>query len=409
LVVVVGVVAHGQEIMVALIPRSSGGHTLKPSRIALSASASSSSPMAPCPPYRRPYVPKSYVKGIFAGSGNAGMSSPYIAAAVVALTRRPPEDLSLLYIGTASYDIAEYRRAQTGAFSSMGVAVRSLDVANVSVPREAMAEAVDGADIILVSGGNTMYAVDRWEYLGLGDLLRGATLSGKVVTGGSAGAICWFDGGHSDSMDPETHRLFKLKDETSRGDAADARMGKKPGKGGMKSPIFEEGTRSDEETEAETDVESDEDSKDSGASDWEYIRVGGLGILPGLICPHHDRVQSNGVLRLADFRAMMERHPCEVGIGIDHFAALEIDGTEYRVLSIPGQTGSVDVGGGSGGGKVPGVWINYVDDDGIVHSKVCPRSGKVFDLLQVLKYPAKHIVVDKRVKMCRKANPPLKD
>ena len=102
----------------------------------------------------------------------------------------------------------------------------------------------------------------------------------------------------------------------------------------------------------------------------------------------------------------MKRHSCEVGIGIDHFAALEIDGTEFRVLSIPGQTGSVDVGGG---GKVPGVWINYVDDDGIVHSKVCPRSGKVSDLLQMLKNPAKHLVMDKRVKLCRKANPPLKD
>ncbi len=349
--------------------------------------------MAPCPPHRRPFIPKGNVKGIFAGSGNAGMSSPFIAAAVISLTRRLPEDLSLLYIGTASYDIAEYRHMQTGAFSSMGVAVRSLDVANVSVPREAMADAVDEADIILVSGGNTLYAVDRWEYLGLGDLLRDATLNGKIVTGGSAGAICWFDGGHSDSMDPETHRLFKMKNAM---------------KGGMKSLIFEEGTRSDDETEAETDTDSDEDSKESSASDWEYIRVGGLGILPGLICPHHDRVQSNGVLRLTDFRSMMKRHSCEVGIGIDHFAALEIDGTEFRVLSIPGQTGSVDVGGGSGG-KVPGVWINYVDDDGIVQSKVCPRSGKVSDLLQMLKYPAKHLVHDKRVKLCRKANPPLKD
>jgi hypothetical protein len=56
------------------------------------------------------------------------MSSPYIANAVISLTRRQPEDLSLLYISTASYDIAKYRRMQTGEFSSMGVAVRSLDV-----------------------------------------------------------------------------------------------------------------------------------------------------------------------------------------------------------------------------------------------------------------------------------------
>lgn len=339
------------------------------------------------------------MKGIFAGSGNAGMSSPYIAAAVISLTQRLPEDLSLLYIGTASYDIAEARHIQTDAFSSMGVEIRSLDVANKSVPKEDMVKAVDGADIILVSGGNTLYAVDRWEKLGLGDLLRGASVNGKVMTGGSAGAICWFDGGHSDSMDPESYRLFKLKMNKSG-------MG---GKGGPKSSLFDESARSDEETEPETDTDSDEDSKDSNTSDWEYIKVSGLGILPGLICPHYDRVQSNGVLRSTDFRSMMRRHSFEVGIGIDHFAALEIDGAEFRVLSLPGQTGSVNVEDG-GSCKVPGVWINYVDDDGIVHSTVCPRSGMVSDLLQMLKYPSKHLHADKRViNLCRKANPPLKD
>ena len=51
-----------------------------------------------------------------------------------------------------------------------------------------MEEAVEKADIILVSGGNTLYAVDRWTYLGLDELLRGAAHRGKVMAGGSAGA-----------------------------------------------------------------------------------------------------------------------------------------------------------------------------------------------------------------------------
>ena len=38
-----------------------------------------------------------------------------------------------------------------------------------------------------------------------------------------------------------------------------------------------------------------------GGDSWEYIRCPCLGLLPGLICPHHDRVQSNGVLRATDF------------------------------------------------------------------------------------------------------------
>jgi dipeptidase E len=290
----------------------------------------------------------------------------------------------------------------------MGVQVRSLDVANKSLSLEAMTEAVDECDIILVSGGNTLYAVDRWEYLGLDNLLKDAALNGKVITGGSAGAICWFDGGHSDSMSPESYRLFKLnkQSKTSGTDSYSARQQLRK----KSTSSFDEGPGSDDETEA-TEAETDSDSSsDEDCSktniDWEYIRVKGLGILPGLICPHYDRVQSNGLLRSSDFMMMMKRHLCEVGIGIDHFAALEINGSEFRVLSLPGQIGSVD-DDEYVNAKMPGVWINYVDNDGFVHSKLCPRSGQVSDLLQSL--PARHIVEDKRVKLCRKLNPPLRD
>ena len=182
-----------------LLPRSGSG---------IVASANT---ITPCPSFRRPFAPKPALKGIFAGSGSASMSNHFIAQAVVDLTRLPPRDVSLLYIGTASYDIAKFRDKQTNLFASMGVSVESLNVANQSVPKEEMEDAVDKADIILVSGGNTLYAIDRWEYLGLDELLRGAAHRGKVMAGGSAGAICWFDGGHSDSGDPETFRSFMLE------------------------------------------------------------------------------------------------------------------------------------------------------------------------------------------------------
>ena len=78
-------------------------------------------------------------------------------------------------------------------FANLGVQVDSLDIANTSMPREKMEEKVDKSDIILVSGGNTLYAVDRWNYLGLNEMLIEAANKGKVLAGGSAGAICWFD------------------------------------------------------------------------------------------------------------------------------------------------------------------------------------------------------------------------
>lgn len=373
------------------------------------------------------------MKGIFAGSGNASMSNPYIASAVIDLTQRRPEDLSLLYIGTASYDIAKFRHMQTKTFKKMGVTVKSLNVATEVMPRRGMEEALDEADIILVSGGNTLFAVDRWEYLGLGSLLRDAALSGKVMAGGSAGAICWFDGGHSDSMDPATYctcMLSKLGGDNTdvvEKNPAESNSGRgSAGAGNSKS----KSSSYDVAEEGETDVETDDESTNS--SDWDYIRVEGLGIMPGtsytytlravnvlphsnivliillpptpgLICPHNDRIQSNGVLRMKDFESMMKRHPHEVGIGIDHYAALEFNGADFRVLSIPGQMGSIDVN--DGGSNVPGVWVNYVDENGIVHSKVCPRSGKVHELLQTVEDPSKHLLLDKKVQLCRKENP----
>ena len=35
---------------------------------------------------------------------------------------------------------------------------------------------------------------------------------GAVIGGGSAGAICWFDGGHSDSFDPDTFKGAMLRE-----------------------------------------------------------------------------------------------------------------------------------------------------------------------------------------------------
>ena len=57
-----------------------------------------------------------------------------------------------------------------------------------------------------MSGGNTLYACDRFRKVGLVPILRAAAHRGCVLAGGSAGAICWFDGGHSDSMDPAYYR-----------------------------------------------------------------------------------------------------------------------------------------------------------------------------------------------------------
>ena len=75
-----------------------------------------------------------------------------------------------------------------------------------------MSSEVEKSDVIVISGGNSLFAVDRWNKIGLAPMLRTAMERGAVLTGGSAGAICWFDGGHSDSWDPDTYKTAMLAD-----------------------------------------------------------------------------------------------------------------------------------------------------------------------------------------------------
>lgn len=54
-------------------------------------------------------------------------------------------------------------------------------------------------DAILVTGGNTLNAIALWKVHGIDNILRKAWEKGIVLSGPSAGAICWFEQGLSDS------------------------------------------------------------------------------------------------------------------------------------------------------------------------------------------------------------------
>jgi len=58
-------------------------------------------------------------------------------------------------------------------------------------------------DLILVSGGNTANALAIWRVHGFDEVLREAWRQGILLTGWSAGMICWFEQGVTDSFGPE--------------------------------------------------------------------------------------------------------------------------------------------------------------------------------------------------------------
>ncbi|HET9732070.1 MAG TPA: peptidase E [Acidimicrobiales bacterium] len=61
-------------------------------------------------------------------------------------------------------------------------------------------EAILSADIVLVGGGSVANEVAVWRTHGLDGILRRAWESGVILSGSSAGAICWFEAGTTDSF-----------------------------------------------------------------------------------------------------------------------------------------------------------------------------------------------------------------
>ena len=60
-------------------------------------------------------------------------------------------------------------------------------------------ERVVHQDVVYVGGGNTVLMLAAWRAFGVDALLREALAGGTILCGLSAGSLCWFEGGTTDS------------------------------------------------------------------------------------------------------------------------------------------------------------------------------------------------------------------
>ena len=133
-----------------------------------------------------------------------------------------------LFIPTASGDATGYVDTfETCYGKQFGCQTRTLNLIQNPPAFEKMSALVLDSDLVYVGGGNTYRMMKIWRRLGLNTVLAEAASRGIVLSGLSAGAICWFKYGCSDS------RSFS----------------------------------------------------DNVA--WDYIRVSGLGFINAVYCPHY--------------------------------------------------------------------------------------------------------------------------
>lgn len=185
----------------------------------------------------------------------------------------------LLFIPTATYDWEGYVEAVKKYFGSrLSCKIEVLRIVKERPSAKTIAAKIRSADIIYVGGGNTLYLIKKWKKLGIDKLLLKAAKQGTVMAGLSAGAICWFRYGTSDS-----------------------RM--------LTDPNFKD-----------------------------YIRVSGLGWFNLTLSPHHSKEQK----RKPALVKQISRHG-GIGLGLDDYAAIEILGDKFKIITAKPFAGALKV------------------------------------------------------------------
>jgi dipeptidase E len=104
----------------------------------------------------------------------------------------------ILFVPTASGDDVAYLLTFYQALAGIACEPSHLFLFNRTV------DDIDGfiraQDVVMVGGGNTANMLAIWRLHGVETALRNAYTNGTVLTGWSAGCICWFEAGITDSF-----------------------------------------------------------------------------------------------------------------------------------------------------------------------------------------------------------------
>lgn len=100
------------------------------------------------------------------------------------------------FVATASGDGGEYVARFRAAFETVA---DTSDLALFSRTVDDLEAFILDQDVVYVGGGNTASLLAVWRAHGVDRALRAAHEAGVVLAGLSAGALCWFDSGTTDS------------------------------------------------------------------------------------------------------------------------------------------------------------------------------------------------------------------
>ena len=288
---------------------------------------------------------------ILTTGGGTGVHRPFIFSKLIAMTGK--ERPNVVYIGTPFFDREDKYESGTSSFRGIGCRIKRLMVAEECTtpsPEEMRRIVVEWADLIMISGGNSLFAMLRWQSIGLDLLIKEAAEREKILCGGSAGCGCYFDSMQTDSLKPEACKLS-------------------------------------EKVLAELSTEE--------RLNWSYVRITCLGFINAFCIPHIDTVGTNNVARVDTAKKMLlEAHMKTndnnintrpiYGFGVDEKAAVIYEGGKLSIWS----SGLRATGVGDATCHV--LFINNLNE--VMCIPMTPNTGEVMTLDEMIERAMRSVV-----------------
>ena len=133
------------------------------------------------------------------GGGSFSVEPEGSALDAYVLTLAGKSRPKICFVPTASGDSPVYI---TKFYEAFGDRAAATHLGLFGRPRTDMASVLASQDIIYVGGGNTANMLAVWRVHGVDRMMREAWERGVILTGVSAGMICWFECGVTDSFGP---------------------------------------------------------------------------------------------------------------------------------------------------------------------------------------------------------------
>ncbi len=130
------------------------------------------------------------------GGGGFGRTVKDLRIEEYILNLSNKERPNICFIPTATGDNDSYKVNYYDVFTKFNCNPTHIDFFKRTID---LSSHIPEQDIIFVGGGNTKSMLAVWKDWGLDVLLKNAYENGAVMSGVSAGAICWFEKGITDS------------------------------------------------------------------------------------------------------------------------------------------------------------------------------------------------------------------